>query len=179
MAAPPVCDFARLVVAPRRAKLPSRGITPSAHSTKRRSQVVTKSMVASRTRGPRSRQSRIFATTNRGDSLRTAPHPPNGSNDKTGETARWRGSHHGNVPRSRSMAPKFLDRTMGRASSVTVEMPFESCVRCAMDIEAIDPIHTARGGGPRETPKLSDEWNVEPMWRFTGQTVDATGSKRL
>ena len=74
---------------------------------------------------------------------------------------------------------KFLDRTMIRASSVMVEMHFESCVRCAMDIEAIDPIHTARGGGPRETPKLSDEWNVEPMWRFTGQTVDATGSKRL
>ena len=74
---------------------------------------------------------------------------------------------------------KFLDRTMIRASSVTVEMHFESCVRCAMDIEAIDPIHTARGGGPRETPKLIDEWIVEPLWRFTGQTVDATGSKRL
>ncbi len=64
-------------------------------------------------------------------------------------------------------------------SIVEVESRPESCVRCAMELNTLSPLHTALRGAPREVPKLSHELSSEPMRRFADQLVDATGTRRI
>jgi hypothetical protein len=65
------------------------------------------------------------------------------------------------------------------ASIVEVESRLKTCVRCAMELNSLSPLHTALGGAPREAPQQSHELSSEPMRRFAVRLVNATATRRI